>query len=380
MEHLKTYFLLDPDVVFLNHGSFGACPRPVMDVYQEWQRRLERQPVAFIARELSGLLQQARQVLGDYVNAAADDLVFVPNATFAINVIARSLPLEPGDEVLATDHEYGACDRIWRFICQKRGAHYVRQPLPLPVQTPEEIVEQVWQGVTPRTRVIFLSHITSATALCLPVAALCARARAAGILTVIDGAHAPGQMPLDLTALDADFYTGNCHKWLLSPKGAAFLYARPACQRLLEPLVVSWGWESERPGASPFLDHHQWWGTKDPAAYLSVPAAIQFQRDHNWPAVRAACHRLGQETLRRLSQLTGLPSLYPPTATFFRQMFTAPLPASDLETLQARLYQEYRVEVPILRWQERTLLRVSLQGYNTHRDADTLISALAALL
>jgi isopenicillin-N epimerase len=208
---MKDLFLLQPEMVFLNHGSFGACPAPVFAVYQEWQRALEAQPVEFLGRQGTALLATARAALAAYVGAEADDLVFVPNATTGVNIVARSLRLAPGDEVLATNLEYGAVDRTWQFLCRRAGASYVRQPIPLPVETAAEVIEALWQGVTPRTRVICVSHITSITALILPVAEICRRARQAGILTVIDGAHAPGQIPLDLAAIDADFYTGNCH-------------------------------------------------------------------------------------------------------------------------------------------------------------------------
>ena len=237
MYNLKRHFLLDPTVTFLNHGSFGATPKPVFAAYQDWQRRLERQPVLFLGREIDGLLRQSRQALGEYLDAAADDLVYIPNATHGVNIVARSLALQPGDEILTTDHEYGACDYTWEFVCKKTGATYIHQPIPLPVQSEDEIIEQFWQGVTLRTKVIYLSHITSPTALRLPVEQICQRARQAGIWTLVDGAHAPGQIPLDLKAVGADFYTGNCHKWLLSPKGAAFLYARREAQPLIEPLI-----------------------------------------------------------------------------------------------------------------------------------------------
>ena len=216
---MKSSFLLDPAIHFLNHGSFGACPLPVFEVYQSWQRRLENQPVFFLGRELAALQQEARQTLGVYLNAAAADLVFIPNATHGVNIIARSLigrpgsPLQPGDEVLTSDHEYGACDKTWQFLCQDSGVKYIRQPIPLPIETPETFIEQLWQGVTPRTRLIYLSHITSPTAQRFPIELVCQRARQQGILTLIDGAHAPGQIPLDLPAIGADFYTGNCHKW-----------------------------------------------------------------------------------------------------------------------------------------------------------------------
>ncbi len=268
---LKALFLLDPEVVFLNHGSFGATPRPVFEAYQDWQRRLERQPVLFLGRELDEHLRAARRELGTYLGADPNDLTFVPNATFGVNMVARSLVLRPGDEVLASDHEYGACNHVWEYLCGKTGARYVRQPIPFPAGSAGEIAEQFWRGVTEHTRVIFLSHITSPTALRLPVEMICQRAQAAGILTLIDGAHAPGQIPLDLEALAADFYVGNLHKWALCPKGAAFLYARRHRQDLVEPLVISWGWGADEPSGpdSPFVNRVQWWGNSRPGR-LSV--------------------------------------------------------------------------------------------------------------
>ena len=383
MTHLKPLFLLDPEVIFLNHGSFGATPRPVFAAYQEWQRRLERQPVYFLVEELIGHLAAARQALGAYLHADADDLVYVPNATFALNIVARSLDLRAGDEVLTTDHEYGACDNTWRFLSQKRGFAYVAQPVPLPVVSATAVADQFWQGITPRTKVIFLSHITSSTALTFPVADICRRARAAGILTVIDGAHAPGQIPLDMAAIGADFYFGNAHKWLCSPKGAAFLYARRDKQPLLEPLVVGWGWGENRPWTygSNFLDDQQWLGTNDLSAYLAVPAAIAFQAEHNWTAVRQQCHLLLQETGRRIGALTGLPPIYPDEAGFYHQMASIPLPPlSDAKAFKTHLYQTYHLEVPIVEWNGRPFIRVSIQGYNTPADADALLATLAEAL
>ena len=209
---LRDQFLLCPGGIFLNHGSFGACPRPVFEAYQAWQEELERDPSGFFAHRAE-LMRDARAALGAYVGADADDLVFVSNATTGINVVARSLDLAPGDEVLSTDHEYGALDRTWQFISRRRRARYVRQPVPLPVTSGAQVVEAVWAGVTDRTRALFLSHVTSSTAIILPVAPLVRRARQAGIITIVDGAHAPGQIPLDLDGLGVDFYVGNCHKW-----------------------------------------------------------------------------------------------------------------------------------------------------------------------
>jgi len=377
---LAEQFLLRPAMTFLNHGSFGACPRPVFEAYQAWQRELEAQPVEFLGRRIGSLLAEARAALAAYVGVPPDDLVFVPNATHAINIVARSLALAPGDEVLATDHEYGAVDRTWRFICGRSGARYVRAPIPLPLEDPAQVVEALWAHVTPRTRAIVVSHITSPTALILPVAAICRRAREAGILTVVDGAHAPGQIALDLPALGADFYAGNCHKWLCAPKGAGFLYARPEAQALLSPLVVSWGWEAETPGPSPFIDYFGWTGTADPAAYLSVPAAIAFQREHDWPAVRAACRALLLDASRQLTELTSLPPLSPDTDEWWAQMRSFPLPPCDPAALKRRLWDEYAVEVPIVVWEGRPLMRVSVQAYNCPADIARLVEGLGALL
>ena len=386
---LRDLFLLRPDVVFLNHGSFGACPRPVFEAYQRWQRELERQPVEFLGRRFASLMKAAREALASYVHSAPEDLVYVPNATTGLNVVARSLPLQPGDEVLATDHEYGALDRTWRFVCAKRSSTYVNYPLPLPIRSAEQAVETIWAGVTPRTRVLFISHYTSPTALILPVAELIRRAREAGILTVVDGAHAPGQMPLDLTALGADFYAGNLHKWLCAPKGAGFLCARREVQPLLKPLVVSWGWNRGDGAAglldlgdntSQFIDEQEWQGTRDPAAYLSVPAAIQFQAGHGWPRVRQECHELLREARQRIEELTGLPPICPDSPEWYAQMAAFPLPKCDGATLQRRLYDEYRVEVPIIEWGGRQLVRVSVQGYNTEDDVEVLLGGLEDLL
>ncbi|GIV88338.1 MAG: aminotransferase class V [Chloroflexus sp.] len=386
---LAEQFLLRRDITFLNHGSFGACPRPVFTVYQAWQRQLEAQPVAFLGRELSARLHNARTRLAAFVGASADELVFVPNVTYALNIVARSIDLQPGDEVLGTTHEYGAIERTWQYVCRQRGATYVNQPVKLPVATHTEIIDQLWSGVTPRTRVILLSHITSPTALIMPVAEICRRARAAGIITVIDGAHAPGQIDLNLTELGADFYGANCHKWLCAPKGAGFLYVRPEHQTRLEPLVVSWGWQPPEPLQGSFLAYptgrplqayYEWMGTDDPSAFLSVPAAIDFQQTHHWPAVRNACHTLLREASTQILELSGLPPLSPADEQWWGQMRALPLPPCDPTQVQARLWHEWRVEVPCFMWEGQPLIRVSVQAYNSPTDIDRLLSGLRAIM
>ena len=235
---MREHFLLDPDLIFLNHGSFGACPRPVIENFQRWQLEMERNPVAFLGRRSGALLAHARERLAQHLGARGADLVFVPNATTGVNTVAGSLALRPGDEVLATDHEYGACDATWQRRCQQAGATYRRVEVPLPFDS-HSFVQRLMAAVTPRTRLIFVSHITSATALIFPVAALCAAARERGVLTLVDGAHAPGQVALNLQAVGADFYTGNAHKWLCAPKAAAFLHARPEHHGGLHASVVT---------------------------------------------------------------------------------------------------------------------------------------------
>ncbi len=382
MQSLKDYFLLDPNVVFLNHGSFGATPKVVFEAYQNWQLRLERQPVLFLGRELDGLLLESRTALGKYLNAAADDLVYVPNATHGVNIIAHSLQLQPGDEILTTDHEYGACDYTWDFICAKASAKYIRQSVPLPVHSEEEIVEQIWAGVTPKTKAIYLSQITSPTAFRLPVETICARAKQAGILSVIDAAHSPGQIPVDLRLLGADVAFGNCHKWMLGPKGAAFLYVRHEIQEHIEPLIVSWGSHPtpDTTTGSRFIDLLQWTGTKDPTAALSVPTAIEFMKEHCWEQVRRQSHELLRVAIERVCELTGLSPLYPLDSDFYGQMGIAPIPPSNLISLKKRLYEEFNVEVPLTQWQDKQFIRISIQGYNDEHDVDSLIRALEVLL
>ncbi|NAZ36869.1 aminotransferase class V-fold PLP-dependent enzyme [Rubellimicrobium sp. CFH 75288] len=381
---LHGHFLLDPAVTFLNHGSFGACPRPVFEEYQAWQLRLERQPVAFLdpVRGYGRWLAEAREALAAEIGAEADDLVGVTNATVALNIVARSLPLGPGDEILTTDHEYAALDKTWAFVAARRGARVVVAPLPLPLRSEEAFTEAIEARMTSRTRVLFLSHITSATALRLPIERIVARARERGILTVVDGAHAPGHIPLDLRALGADFYAGNCHKWLMAPKGSAFLHARRDRQALLSPLVVSHGWTADRAepgpfGGTAFVDSFEMQGTRDPAAFLAVPAAIRFRREHDWDRVAERCRTLVDGVEARMAELTGLSPLSGPE---FRapQMAALRVPArGEARDLQARLLEQHGIEIPCYDWAGHRIVRVSAQGYNDRDDMDRLVAALA---
>ncbi|MDQ3700481.1 MAG: aminotransferase class V-fold PLP-dependent enzyme [Chloroflexota bacterium] len=376
---LRSEFLLRPEVIFLNHGSFGACPRPVFEEYQRWQLELERQPVAFFSGR-TRLLPAARAALAAHVGCDRDDLVFLPNATTGISAVARSLPLEPGDEVLATDHEYGACDRAWEFACRGRGARYVKATVPVPLVTPEDVMAALFDAVTQRTRILFVSHITSPTAVIYPVREIARRAHEAGILTVVDGAHAPGQIDLDLRELDADFYAGNCHKWLCAPKGSGFLYARRSVQHLLAPPITSWGRAVDPAAPNAFVDEFEWQGTRDLAAYLAVPAAIDYLAVRDWPRIRQRCHELATWTRDAVTALTGLEPLTLASDAWYAQMVAMPLPPCDAVALKRRLLDEHSIEIPIVTWDGRQLVRVSVQGYNTHADVAALVDALARLL
>ena len=378
-------FLIDPDIIYLNHGSFGACPRPVFEVYQSWQRELERNPTDFFARKIgfpgdgTGPLYESRKALGDLINVSAANLFLTINVTVAINAIARSFQehLQPGDEILTTDHKYGTIAAAWEQVCEKSGAILKRHELMLPVTTHEDFVESFWSAVTPRTKVIVISHITSPTALILPIGEICRRAREAGIISVIDGAHAPGQIPVDIQTINPDFYGGNCHKWLCAPKGSAFLYVRPEHQGMLEPLVISWAWVEEL----PFSEVHSMWGTRDQAAWLSIPAAIEFQKKHNWPVIRERCHQLLKNARQQIIDLTGLPPIAPADKGWFRQMASMQLPALvDAKKLRLQLFEDYRIEVPVFEWNGRNLIRISVQGYNTPDDLKRLFAALGDLL
>ena len=384
-ENLAALFLLDPEVTFLNHGSFGACPRPVFEAYQRWQLKLERQPVAFLDpnRGLSSWMREARVALAGVVGAEADDLVGLTNATVGLNIVAQSLDLKPGDEILTTDHEYAALEKTWAYVCRRSGAVVKVVTVPLPLTEEAQFTDALLAGMTDRTRVLFLSHITSATALVFPIERAVAEARRRGIWTVIDGAHTPGQIPLNLTALDADFYAGNCHKWMMAPKGSAFLHVRRELQGMMNPLVISHGWTLEGRegpfGGTPFVDMLEVQGTRDPSAWLTVPSAIDFARQHDWAKVAAECTQLVQGTAARVRALTGLPGFSSPEFCA-PQMVAMSVTACDPLVLQRTLMAEYGIEIPCFKWQDHHIVRVSAQGYNSQAQMDRLVAALTVLL
>lgn len=363
---LREEFLLDPDVAFLNHGSSGARPRSVLAAYQEWQRRLEWEPVDFVERRLPPLLDAVRAQLAAHVGAPAQDLTLIQNATMGVNIAARSLALSAGDDVLTTSLEYGACEMAWEWLCARAGAHFVRAEIPLPI---DDVVERLFARKTRRTRAIYISHVTSATALRLPVEAIVARARAEGLVTIVDGAHAPGQLTLNLPALAADFYAGNCHKWLCAPRGTGFLYVRPEHQEEVDGAVVNWGYGAPQ----SFVSRTEEQGTRDVAAHLTVPVALEFQRERNCGAVVERCRALALDARERLCALLGTEPLAP--AEMLLQMASVRLATPDHE-LSQRLFDEHRIDVAVA----GDLLRVSIAAYTTSDDIERLLQALPALL
>jgi isopenicillin-N epimerase len=380
ISNLAAQFLLDPGITFLNFGSFGACPQPIFAHYQNLQLIMEREPVQFIAVNSTANLKAARESLAAYINCDADDLVYVTNPSYALNIIAKSLQLNEGDEILSTNIEYGALDRTWNYYCDKAKAKYIRQPIALPVTSKEAIIEQFWKGYNDRTKAIFISQITSATALRLPVKEICEMAKERGLLTIVDGAHVPGHIPLDLADIKADVYTGACHKWMMTPKGSSFLYVKKEFQPLFDPLVVSWGYQAAMPSHSQFLDYHQMQGTRDFSAFITVPKAIEFLKEHNWTEVAASCRKLAQSNYQRFCDLLGTQPNCPITDDFLGQMCAVAIHTDQPEKLQRHLFENYKIEIPVMRQDARIFIRYSIQVFNTQADLDKLYAALKEII
>jgi len=376
---LRSQFLIRPDITYLAFGSFGACPRPIFEDYQKWQLELESEPAQFMAVNGPAYIKRSRETLAGYINCDANDLVFTTNPSYAINIIAKNLKLDPGDEVLSTNLEYGALDRTWNYYCKKSGAKFVRQKINLPLVSKEQFVEDFFRGLTERTKAIFISQVTSSTALVFPVKEICEIAKAKGLLTVVDGAHVPGHISLNLAELKADIYTGACHKWMMTPKGCSFLYVKKEFQPF-DPLLISWGYESAFPSDSKFQDHHQMQGTRDFSAFLTVERALQFMKENKWGEVSAHCKVLARENYPRFCQLLGTDPLCPVTEEFLGQMCSMKIHTAEPEKLQRHLFEKYRIEIPVMRHEEHMFIRYSVQGFNSQADLDQLFAALEEII
>lgn len=379
---------LDPEVAFLNHGSYGACPRQVLAHQQALRDRLERQPVLFF-RELRELVDEARGIVGPFLGAAPEDIVPVPNATTGVNAVLRSLVLEPGDEILVTDHGYNACSNAVRFVCERAGASVAVAEIPFPLADVDDVVDAILAGVTERTRLALVDHITSPTGLVLPIERIVAALRERGVETLVDGAHALGMLPLELEAMGCAYYTGNAHKWMCAPKGAAVLYVRRDLQSSVRPVVISHGANADVPGRSRFLLECDWTGTDDPTAWLSIPAALEHLESlypGGWSGLRSRNRTLALEARDRLCETL---SIAPPAPdACIASLVSVPLPpaeerltsAFDVDPLQTALWEEHRIEVPIMHWptSPERVLRISVQAYNRPEEYAALCAALEA--
>jgi isopenicillin-N epimerase len=375
-ENLSAYFLLRKDITYLNFGSFGACVKPVFEKYQQFQLELEQEPVQFITVTGPRYIEQSTQALAGYIGCEAKDLVFVTNPSYAVNIIAKSFPLQKDDEILTTDLEYGACDRTWNYYCSKAGAVYKRQPIRLPLENKEDFIEQFFSGLSKKTKLVFISHVTSSTGLRLPVEEICAEAKKRGLMTFVDGAHAPGQVPLSLSLLQADFYTGTCHKWMMTPKGSSFLYVKKELQNLFDPLVISWGYNALFPSDSIFQDYHQMQGTRDFSAFLTIPSALQFMHEHHWESVGRSCRKLTQDYATSFCELFGEQPLAPVNDYFVLQLCSSPVKTKEPEKLQRLLYEAYKIEIPVMRHENKCYIRYSIQAFNSEKDLLTLFDAI----
>jgi isopenicillin-N epimerase len=373
---------LDPAITFLNHGSFGACPIAVLQKQQALRSQMEAEPVRFFSVELEPLLDEARAVLASFVGADEADLVFVPNATAGVNTVLRSLEFQPGDELLTTNHEYNASRNALDFAAERSGATVIVAEVPFPLVDESKIIEAVLERVSTRTKLVLMDHVTSQTGLIMPLQSLIQALNDRGIPVLVDGAHAPGMVPLNLRELGATYYTGNCHKWLCSPKGTAFLYVAPSAKSL-RPLVISHGANSPRRDRSRFHLEFDWTGTSDPTAYLCVPEAIRYLGSllpGGWPELMASNR---QKVLAARDHLCQTLNIKPPCPDgMIGSMAVLPLPNGAAEPLQTKLFQQFQIEVPIVPWPgpNHRLIRVSAQLYNTPTDYDVLARALVQLL
>ena len=339
------------------------------------KNNLEKQPIDFLANNIDYELKKAREVLSSYVDCESDNLVFFPNPSTAINMVAKSLDINKHDEILTTSHEYGALVKMWKFICNQNKAKYIEFDPILPLQSKSDFLEGFLNNITDKTKIIFISHITSATALIFPVKEICDEARKRGILSIIDGAHAPAHIDLSIKDINPDIYDGACHKWMLSPKGASFIYAKKDIQKILKPLVISWGWESDTPGESPFLDHHQWQGTNDISQYLVIPFTIDFLKNNKWKEVSNDCRNLNLESRRRLLKLFDDDILCENSYDWIGQMSSFIIPDCNIVDLYEYLKSK-NIEVPIMEWNNKKILRISIQAYNDDNDITRLIKYL----
>ena len=379
MHMLREQFLIDPTVAYLNHGSYGACPIPVFEAYQAYQKELETEPASLLYRDFASRIQKSRERLALFLNCQSDQLAFVRNATYGMNMAANSVDLQPGDKVLATNFEYGAVARMWEMICAERGAELVKVKIPLPYQSSEAMIQLFKSQIDSSIKVITFPHISAATAQLFPIKDLVQLAKSHGAISVIDGAHAPGQVNVNLKDIDADFYVGNCHKWMLSPKGVGFVYVARKWEDNIRPPAISWGNISS--GTNRLLLENDWQGTTDISPILAVEDSITFLEENQWfNRVIPECSKLIDEFNTTILDVTGMRSLYEKNDFEPPQMRSFLLPDGNHSSLHNRLFHDFMIELPVFMDFEDHFFRVSVQAYNNRSDLERLIDALKELL
>jgi len=370
---IKSQFMLDPKITHLNHGSFGATPKPIFNSLVNWQKKLELNPSKHIY-DTFDFLKESRSSLASYINCDKDDVVFVPNPSTALNTIIKSLDLNPGDEILSTNHEYETLDRTWKYISKNTGSKYIQVPISLPLKSENNFIECFLKKITSKTKIIFLSQITSSTGLIFPIEKICKIAKEKNIISIIDGAHVPGHIDLDIKKLNPDVYTGACHKWMCSPKGTAFLYVHKKLQDIVKPLVISWGYDSDMPSHSQFLDYLQWYGTDDISAYLTMSDTIKFLEKNNWKNVSKQCKKLNIWARNEINKLLKKEPIS--DERFLGQMSSIPIESNDILVDQTEFYSKYNIQIPMFKWNDKEFFRISIQAYNTKEDIFILLEAL----
>ena len=379
MHMLREQFLIDSTVAYLNHGSYGACPIPVFEAYQAYQKELETEPASLLYRDFASRIQKSRERLALFLNCQSDQLAFVRNATYGMNMAANSVDLQPGDKVLATNFEYGAVERMWEMICAERGAELVKVKIPLPYQSSEAMIQLFKSQIDSSIKVITFPHISAATAQLFPIKYLVQLAKSHGAISVIDGAHAPGQVNVNLKDIDADFYVGNCHKWMLSPKGVGFVYVARKWEDKIRPPAISWGNISS--GTNRLLLENDWQGTTDISPILAVEDSITFLKENQWfNRVIPECSKLIDEFNTTILDVTGMRSLYEKNDFEPPQMRSFLLPDGNHSSLHNRLFHDFMIELPVFMDFEDHFFRVSVQAYNNRSDLERLIDALKELL
>ena len=384
----KEWFMIDSKPIYLTHGNFGGSFKCAFESKMHWQKQLESNPHHFINYQLYDEIVNSRNALSKFLGCESEDLIYFPNPTTALNTVIKNIDLKHNDEVLTSNHEYGALDKTWDYYSTKKGFIYKKVCIDIPYDSKEKFIYSFLKNINKNTKVIFLSHITSSTGLIFPIKEICEIAKERNILTIIDGAHAPCHIDLNILDIDPDVYVGACHKWMCTPKGASYLYVTKSFQKFVEPLVISWGWQDQLFTKSEFVNWHQWQGTNDFSSYLTVPIALDFIEKNNWNLVRDKCKNLILKTKEILNDSS---SVCFPTSNnneHIGQMlsFTVNQNSSLVQDIkkdptkilyyQAQIFEKSNIHIPIIFWNNQVFIRVSIQAYNSSNDVDSMFKML----